>query len=88
MTNGRKRYFHFDKNASSEQIYALLDDEESADEDYLDNLVNDSDTQFIAEEEVTQAATTQDTSLTTPESNLHAEPSDNQSKKKEKNRKE
>ena len=88
MTNGRKRYFHFDENASSEQIYALLDDEESADEDYLDNLVNDSDTQFIAEEEVTQAATTQDTSLTTPESNLHAEPSDNQSKMKEKNRKE
>ena len=44
MTNGRKRYFHFDENASSEQIYALLDDEESADEDYLDNLVNDSDT--------------------------------------------
>ena len=43
-TNGRKRYFHFDENASSEQIYALLDDEESADEDYLDNLVNDSDT--------------------------------------------
>ena len=44
MTNGRKRYFHFDENASSEHIYALLDDEESADEDYLDNLVNDSDT--------------------------------------------
>ena len=32
-TNGRKRYFHIDKNASSEQIYALLDDVESADED-------------------------------------------------------
>ena len=32
-TNGRKRYFHIDKNASSEQIYALLDDVETADED-------------------------------------------------------
>ena len=32
-TNGRKRY---DENASSEQMYALLDDEESADEDNID----------------------------------------------------
>ena len=87
-TNGRKRYFHIDKNASSEQIYALLDDVESADEDDIDNLMNDSDTEFIAEEEITQAASTQDTSLTTPEANLHVVPSDNQSKKKEKNKKE
>ena len=29
----RKRYFHIDENASSEQIYVLLDDIESADED-------------------------------------------------------
>ena len=36
--NGRKRYFHIDENASSEQIYALLDDVESADEDDKYNL--------------------------------------------------
>ena len=36
--NGRKRYFHIDENASSEQIYALLDDVESADEDDKCNL--------------------------------------------------
>ena len=47
-TNGRKRYFHIDKNASSEQIYALLDDVESADEDDIDNLMNYSDAEFIA----------------------------------------
>ena len=87
-TNGRKRYFHIDKNASSEQIYALLDDVESADEDDIDNLMNDSDTEFIAEEEITQAASTQDTSLITPGTNLHVVPSDNQSKKKKKNKKE
>ena len=85
-TNGRKRNFHIDKNASSEQIYALLDDVESADEDDIDNLMNDSDTEFIAEEEITQAASTQDTSLTTPEANLHVVPSDNQSKRKEKSK--
>ena len=88
MTNGRKRYFHIDENASSKQIYALLDDVKSADEDDIDYLMNDSDTELIAEEEITQAASTQDTSLTTPEANLHVVPSDNQSKKKEKNKKE
>ena len=36
--NGRKRYFHIDENASSEQIYALLDEVESADEDDKYNL--------------------------------------------------
>ena len=40
-TNGRKRYFHFDENAISEQIHALLDDAESADEDDIENLMND-----------------------------------------------
>ena len=69
-------------------MYALLDDVESADKDDIDNLMNDSDTDFIAEEEIAQAASTQDTSLTTPEANLNVVPSDNQSKKKEKNKKE
>ena len=86
--NGRKSYFHIDKKASSEQIYALLDHVESDDEDDIDNLMNDSDTEFIAEGEITQPASTQDTSLTTPEDNLSVVPSDNQSKKKGKNKKE
>ena len=47
-TNGRKIYFHIDKNTSSEKIYALLADVESADQDGIDNLVNDFDTEFIA----------------------------------------
>ena len=85
-THGRKRYFHIDENASSEQIYALLDDVEGDDKNDTDNLMNDSDTEFIAEEELTQAASTQDTSLTTPEANLHVVPSDNQSKRKEKSK--
>ena len=44
--------------------------------------MNDSDTEFIAAEEIIQAAGTQDTSLTTPEGNLHVVSSENQSKKK------
>ena len=83
-TNSRERYFHIDKNTSCEQIYALLDDVESADEDYIANLMNDSDTEFMAEEETS----TQDIFLTAPEANLHVALSDNESKKKEKNKKE
>ena len=86
-TNGRKRYFHIDENASSEQIYALLDDVESADEDDIDNLMNDSDTEVITEEDITQAASIQDISLITPEANFRVVPSDNQSKKKKKEQK-
>ena len=76
-TNGRRRYFHIDENASNEQIYALWNDIKSADKDDTDNLTNDSDTDFIAEEEITQVASIQDTSLNTPEANLHVVPSDN-----------
>ena len=56
---------------------ALSDDVESADEDDIDNLMNDCDTEFIAEEEITQAASMQDFSLTIPEANLHMVPRDN-----------
>ena len=87
-TDSRKRYFHIDESASSEQTHALLDDVGSTDIDDIDNLMNDFDTEFIAEEKITQAASTQDTSLTTLETNLHVVPSNNQSKKKEKNKKE
>ena len=65
-------------------MYALLDDLESADEDDIVSLMNNSDTEFIAEEESTQATRTQDSSVTTPEANLHIVPRENQSKKKEK----
>ena len=79
-TNGRKRYFYIERNATSEQMYALLDDVESDEEDDTGNLINDSDTGFVAEEEVVQAGSTQDTSLTTSEANLHVVPSENQKK--------
>ena len=58
----------------------------SNDEDGIDNLMNDSGYEFIAEEEITQAASTQD--LTTTEANLYVVQGDNQSKTREKNKKE
>ena len=75
-TNGRKRYFHLTKTLV-----------ESADEVDIDYLMNDCDTNFIAEEEITQTLSTQDASLTTPVANLDVVPNDNQSEKKENNKK-
>ena len=46
-TNSGKRYFYFGENTNSEQIYDLLDGVESADEDDIDNLMNDYDTEFL-----------------------------------------
>ena len=50
--NCRKRYFNIDENVSSKQIYALLGNVESDGEDDIDKSINDSDTEFIAEEEI------------------------------------
>ena len=50
--------------------------------------MSDSDTEIIAEEEITLVASTQYTSSTIPEANLHVVPSDKKLKKKEKNKKE
>ena len=63
-------------------VNKLLDDAKSADEDDIDNLINDFDTDLIAKEETTQAPSTRSTSLTTPEPNRRVVPSDSQSKKK------
>ena len=57
------------KSVSSEEIYALLDGVHSADELDIDNLMNDSDTKYIAEEEIQQV--THDTSIIIPEANTH-----------------
>ena len=87
-TNGIKRYLHIGEKASSEQIHALLDDVETANEHDIDNLMNDSDNEFKTKEEITQAASTRGSPFTTPGANLHVGPSVNQSNKKEKNEKE
>ena len=51
-TNCRKRHFNIDENVSSKQIYASWGNVESDDEDDIDKSINDSDTEFIAEEEI------------------------------------
>ena len=85
---GRKKYFNLDESISNEQIYALLDNVDSDNEDEIDKLINDSDREFIADEETLPANSTLDTSLTTPEANIHVVRDNGESKKPDKKKKE
>ena len=50
--NNRKRHFHIDNGASTDQVFTLLDTVQSDNEDKIDELINDFDKQFIAPEEI------------------------------------
>ena len=47
LNNKRKHYVKIDSTTSSDKILALLEEVESNDEDDIENLMNDSDTEFL-----------------------------------------
>ena len=48
MNNDRKRHFHIDSDASTDEVFTLLDAVQSDNEDENDKLMNDLNTKFIA----------------------------------------
>ena len=50
MDNARKRYFNIE-SLSSRDIFALLDSIEGDDQGDIENIMNDSDTEFVAKDE-------------------------------------
>ena len=82
--NGRKRYFAINENVSSKVIYALLDDADNADDLNIDNLMIDSDTEYIVEEKIQPEKDTQNTTRTTPKANTHVVSTDPQNRRTEK----
>ena len=54
LKNKRKHYVKIDRDTTSEQVLALLDVVESDEEDKTDNLMNDSDNEFIIKEEIAE----------------------------------
>ena len=48
-----------------------MDNVDSDNEEEIDNLINDSDTEFIADEKILPANNTLETSLATLEANIH-----------------
>ena len=73
----RKHYFKIDANTSSDTIFATLESIENDQEEHIENLMNDSDTEFILQEENVQmfnnsACSEKDKNIIVSESNLHA----------------
>ena len=52
MNNNRKRHSHIDNEASTHQVFTLLDAVQSDNEDEIEELMNDFDREFIAREEI------------------------------------
>ena len=52
MKNSRKKNVEITKNTGSDEIYALLDEVESALDEDVDNEINDSDTEFFVNDEL------------------------------------
>ena len=50
--NNRKRPFHIYHDASTDQVFTLLDAVQSDSEDEIDELINDFNKKFIAPEEI------------------------------------
>ena len=75
LKNKRKHCVKIDRDTTSEQVLALLDAVESDEEDKTDNLMNDSDTEFIMEEEIAEEKNENNSNdggdLLVPDANVH-----------------
>ena len=78
MNNARKKYVNIEM-LSSGDIFALLDSIESDDEGDVENIMNDSDTEFLAEDESVISTNIirkeeigyQSSSVSVPEASIH-----------------
>ena len=71
MNNNQKIYFDIDSNASTDQVFTLLDDVQSDNEDEIDKWINDFDSKLIAREEIKLTDNHENVSALTLEANVH-----------------
>ena len=73
LNDKRKKYVRTDRNTRSGETFALLDEVYSDQEEGIDNLMNDSDTEFIVDENFDNDVDSDDEPLTAliPEANIH-----------------
>ena len=71
MNNNRKKYVEINNHTSSDQN--LLDNVQSDEEEYIEELMNDSDTEFFANDEGTEniVPDSDNTDILTPEVSIH-----------------
>ena len=81
MDNGRRKYVHIE-SLSIGDIFALLDSIESDDEGNIANIINDSNTEFVVEDESAISTNIirkeeigdQSSSVSVPEASIHILP--------------
>ena len=66
-----KRYFHINSGASVDQIFTLLDTVQGDNEDKNGKLMNDSDMEFIAPEEIELADNPGNANFLTQDANIY-----------------
>ena len=72
MNNNWKIHFDIESDASTDQVFTLLDAVQSDNEDEIDKLMNDFDTQFIAPKEIELTNSHGNVSALKLEANVHA----------------
>ena len=80
MDNPIKKYYKITEKTGSDDIYAILDEIDSDLDEELDNEMNDSDTEFVVEEDIDlrPEAATGVSNILTPNANIHkVSPADN-----------
>ena len=71
MNNNQNRYFHYDHSTSTNQSFALLDTVQDDNKTETGELMNDSNMEFIALEELELTGNPDKANVLTPEANVH-----------------
>ena len=73
MNNNSKKYVQINNPTSSDQIFALLDNVQSDEEEDIQELINDSDTEFFANDKEIEniVPDSANADILTPEASIH-----------------
>ena len=73
MNNNGKKYVQINNHTSSNQIFALLDNVQSDEEEHIEELMNDSDKEFFANDKYKEniVPDSENADILTPEGSIH-----------------
>ena len=70
MENKHKKYIRIESDISNDELFAMFDEIDSGDESDIENMLNDSDTEFLCDKPITTMANDIHKFLV-PEANFH-----------------
>ena len=70
MENKRKKYIRIESDISNDELFAMFDEIDSGDESDIENILNDSDTEFLYDKPIT-TMTNDIHKVLVPEANFH-----------------